>query len=561
MRFSTITAALAGLGAVVARDPGHLRGVSTKLAERMEERQNSLRNAQPRKRSADASDASYESPYLNKFSQKYVVDGKKIPDVDFDIGESYAGLMPIGNTTEDEFYFWFFPSKNKLAGDEILIWLNGGPGCSSLEGLLQENGPFIWQYGTYQPQPNPWTWTNLTNVIWVEQPLGTGFDKGTPTAKSEFDVARQFMGFWKNLVDTFNLQGRKVYITGESYAGMYVPHIAYEFLKANDTKYYNVEGTMIYDPSINSNAIMNQVPAYRFLEQAAGLFALNDTFMKDLGARADKCGYNHYMDTYLAYPPKGPLPTPPYLNGATGECDVYDDIFNAALLVNPCWDVYQIETTCPLLWDVLGFPGTLYYQAQGTSAYFDRPDVKKAINAPNTTWSECAPINVYNTSNGLSTEANNNEYSGLTVLPYVIDHSKRTVIGHGGIDFVLINNGTLLTIQNMTFGGKQGFQKPITDDFYVPYHTDIQLSTVAASGVMGKTHTERGLTYVGINLSGHMVPQYQPSASYRHLEYLLGRIPSLSSTVPFTTSDQGYPAQPPYAASAEVEHKHDGNEE
>jgi carboxypeptidase D len=99
-----------------------------------------------------------------------------------------------------------------------LIWLNGGPGCSSLEGLLQENGPFIWQYGTYRPVQNPYTWVNLTNVVWVEQPAGTGFSpkKGTPSATNEIEVAAQFLGFWKNFVDTFDLHHRKVYIAGES---------------------------------------------------------------------------------------------------------------------------------------------------------------------------------------------------------------------------------------------------------------------------------------------------------------------------------------------------------
>ena len=61
------------------------------------------------------------------------------------LGESYAGLMPISSQKNaSELYFWFFPSEDTQASDEILIWLNGGPGCSSLEGLLQENGPFLY---------------------------------------------------------------------------------------------------------------------------------------------------------------------------------------------------------------------------------------------------------------------------------------------------------------------------------------------------------------------------------------------------------------------------------
>ncbi len=72
-------------------------------------------------------------------------------------------------------------------------------------------------------------------MVWVEQPVGTGFSQGTPTATSETDVAAQFMGFWENFVDTFGLHNRKIFIAGESYAGYYVPYIADAFLNENDT--------------------------------------------------------------------------------------------------------------------------------------------------------------------------------------------------------------------------------------------------------------------------------------------------------------------------------------
>ena len=68
---------------------------------------------------------------------------------------------------------------------------------------------------------------------------------------------------------------------------------------------------------------------------------------------------------------------------------------------------------------------------------------------------------------------------------------------------VLISNGTLLMIQNMTWNGAQGFSKKPSDPFYVPYHEEQSLSTLAASGVLGTTHTERGLTWVSVDLSGH----------------------------------------------------------
>lgn len=88
-------------------------------------------------------------------------------------------------------------------------------------------------------------WHHLTNVIWVEQPVGTGFSTGTVTATNEDDLAQQFMGFWKNFVDAFGLQGYSVYVTGESYAGAYCPYIASNMLDANDTAYYDVKGMLM----------------------------------------------------------------------------------------------------------------------------------------------------------------------------------------------------------------------------------------------------------------------------------------------------------------------------
>lgn len=191
---------------------------------------------------------------------EFAVNGTGIPDVNFDIGESYAGLLPISNDPNEtrQLYFWFFPSTNPAASDEITIWLNGGPGCSSLEGLLQENGPFLWQYGTFAPVRNPYTWVNLTNMIWVEQPVGTGFSQGTPSATSEADVARQFLGFFKNFVETFGLQGRKIYIAGESYAGYYIPYIADAMLNSQDTAHFDVKGILMYDPSTSTDTVQEQ---------------------------------------------------------------------------------------------------------------------------------------------------------------------------------------------------------------------------------------------------------------------------------------------------------------
>ncbi|KAL2126052.1 hypothetical protein VTI74DRAFT_1861 [Chaetomium olivicolor] len=98
---------------------------------------------------------------------------------------------------------------------------------------------------------------------------------------------------------------------------------------------------------------------------------------------------------------------------------------------------------------------------------------------------------------------------------------------------ILIANGTLLALQNMTWGGKLGFQKRPDQPFYVPHNNFTTLSTLAAGGVFGSLASERGLTYVAVDLAGHMVPQYAPSAAYRHVEYMLGRVNCMNCYIPF----------------------------
>lgn len=390
------------------------------------------------------------------------------------------------------------------------------PGCSSFEGLVQENGPFQWQYGTLKPVPNPWAWNRLINTVWVEQPIGTGFSRGEVTATSEEDVAKQMLGFWKNFIDTFSMQGYKVYIAGESYAGLYVPYIASAMVDAKDTKYHDLQGILIYDPVLAGGAVQDSVTTVPFVDYHHSLFTFNQSFSEHIHDLHDTCGFANYSDKYLTYPPPGPQPAN-YDETLSEDCrGLWELVLDNTLSINPCFDVYQVATTCPLLWDVLGFPGSIGYSPAGAGpVYFDREDVKRAIHADvNKTWEECASTDVF--VNGTDTS----DPSTWHALPNVIDATKNVIIGHGTLDMILLPNGTLLSIQNMTWGGKLGFQSAPVEPFFVPYHKDstasdiyaetnaLALGSITGAGIFGTAHTERGLTFVSIDLSGHMVPQF-----------------------------------------------------
>jgi carboxypeptidase D len=133
------------------------------------------------------------------------------------------------------------------------------------------------------------------------------------------------------------------------------------------------------------------------------------------------------------------------------------------------------------------------------------------LNAPPTDYSICGdPALFPNGDESLP--------SALGPIPGVIERTNNVIIGHGWLDYLLLANGTLATIQNMTWNGKQGFQTAPKDLFFVPYHAglfevieevlQIASSTspaidVAGAGYMGTTHTERGLTFVTVDHAGH----------------------------------------------------------
>lgn len=88
------------------------------------------------------------------------------------------------------------------------------------------------------------------------------------------------------------------------------------------------------------------------------------------------------------------------------------------------------------------------------------------------------------------------------------------------------SNGTLFSLQNTTWKGAMGFSKPPTQKLIIPAATG-EFSTPyvpGASGEMGRWVSERGVTFVDVDGAGHEVPQYNPSASLRLLEVLLGRV-------------------------------------
>lgn len=455
-------------------------------------------------------------------AKQFFVDGTKIPDVNFDAGPSWAGLMPISGDHNEtrKLFFWFWPTTNASNARDLIFWTNGGPGCSSLEGFLQENGPISWNWGQAEPTPHPFSWTKLANVVWVEQPVGTGFSQGTPSISNDDELAEQVAGFLVQFLEVFHeLKGSNFYVSGESYAGFYVPYIANWLYEHPGIVDLQLKGIWIADPSLSYGVVQQEIPALRFAQANRNLFPFNATFWTTLQNISDTCGYTDYFDQFVTYPPAGQLPFPAgVVNGTLGtvtsSCRIHSPIQRAIGILNPVFDVYRVSDTYPNLWSVLGFP-----RSTQKFIYFNRTDVQDAIHAPHIVWETCSSGEVYiNPATG-GPGNDRSIASTLSVLPNVIEKSERTLIIHGLADFILIAEGTRIAIQNMTWNGAQGFQTSIEPDSF----------TVNGFGAYGSAHTERGLTYVEPVLSGHMVPGFLPWAAFSTMAYVLGQQGSPSS--------------------------------
>jgi carboxypeptidase C (cathepsin A) len=179
---------------------------------------------------------------------------------------SDAGYLTINENSGSYMYYWMFASQNDPSNDPIAVWLQGGPGASSVSGGFMENGPFKVHKdasGQLHVLDNEYSWNKFSNLVFIDNPVGTGFSKTTSGyATNQDDVAADMMTglteFFKRYPD---LAGRPMFLFGESYAGKYIPAIAYHLL-VNDAAAraagINLSGIEIGDgwtiPEFQSNA-------------------------------------------------------------------------------------------------------------------------------------------------------------------------------------------------------------------------------------------------------------------------------------------------------------------
>jgi len=184
---------------------------------------------------------------------------KYLPGLDFKINyRHYSGYL---NSTDGRYlHYWFFESQRNPAEDPVVLWMNGGPGCSSILGSLTEQGPIHVNLDGTTLYPNNNAWNLEANVIFLEAPAGVGFSyKNDQKYNTDDDqVAEANYVALQSFFEKFpQFQKNDFYVTGESYAGIYVPTLSVNILRGKAD--INFKGFAIGNGYLDANFLGNSI--------------------------------------------------------------------------------------------------------------------------------------------------------------------------------------------------------------------------------------------------------------------------------------------------------------
>jgi vitellogenic carboxypeptidase-like protein len=150
--------------------------------------------------------------------------------------DSCAGYLTVDEAHDSNLFFWFFPAASGNPDAPVVLWLQGGPGASSLYSVFNEHGPFtVNEDGELLPRRHTWTATH--SMLYVDNPVGVGYSFTGDEAGYTTNQTAIAENLYAALVQFFELypeyRDNDFYVTGESYAGKYVPAVSYAIHQNN----------------------------------------------------------------------------------------------------------------------------------------------------------------------------------------------------------------------------------------------------------------------------------------------------------------------------------------
>ncbi|KAJ6441852.1 carboxypeptidase Y [Purpureocillium lavendulum] len=381
----------------------------------------------------------------------------------------------FGRNTCQESLARFFESRNDPAKDPIILWLNGGPGCSSMIGLFTEIGPAFLPNADLKPVRNPNSWNTKASVLFLDQPANVGFSYGSQKVKSSAGAAVDVYALLTMFFHQYPQYAKlPFHVAGESYAGHYIPAIAQEILKWPN-------------PSINLKSIMigngltepaTQYKSYRPMACGGGGYpaVLNDTACKAMDAMLPGCErdieacYAGGSDSVCA--------------GATKKCNSLLDAYSKAGR-----NIYDVRQSADA-------PGPTTYALK--FLYSDR--VAQALNIPEAAVNRFTPCNMSVYIDFIAS----GDWMRAMSYPVVQALSKISVLIYAGdADFIGNWLGNRAWLQALWWPGRDAFNKAPAK------------GVRAATGKddYGKVTAAQNLAFMQIYKAGHTVTTYQPEGA------------------------------------------------
>jgi vitellogenic carboxypeptidase-like protein len=389
---------------------------------------------------------------------------------------SYSGYFTVRPQTGSNLYFWYFPAQNGKQNAPLLLWLNGGPGSSSLYGLFQELGPFSVTADAKATVPRNITWNQNYHLIFVDNPVGVGFSFTTSPAgyaQGEDVVQEDMYSLLTQFFQVFpELQPCDFYVTGESYAGKYVPAIA-AYIQTKNTQspkiFINLKGVSIGDGMMDP---LTQIPGYGTLLYSLGLAddVETQTFVKYENMIVTYINQQRYEDAFWVFDAmlNGDFyPFPTYFTNITGLTNYFN-------FLDPDYPPNPFE-------DFLNQNSTRNALHVGMNAY----------------WSYNATVESYFLSDWMQ-----------SVRPYVTGLLNtpgfKVLIYNGQNDIILSAPNCENFISTINWSGAQDFESAPKKLWY--YNN--------SATPVGYARQTKTFTYVVVRDAGHLLPQDQPGPAF-----------------------------------------------
>jgi cathepsin A (carboxypeptidase C) len=398
---------------------------------------------------------------------------------------SVKGSKYNNDNQDKNLFFWFFEKRNQKQSSSsssspipLVVWLTGGPGCSSTLALLFENGPCKVNPSGDGTFVNPHSWTEVAHVLWLDQPAGVGWSYGEEDDTNEDMISEDAYYFLQTFFQSHpEYVDSPLFIVGESYGGHYAPAIAHRVWKGNKegadgTVRLNLGGLGV------GNGLTNPAVQYNYY---ADMAYNNSHDIKTVSLETYESMKDHTSDCVSKIKrcnsAKRPLGHSFYCQSAVFYCNVYLTAPYYATGLNP----YDIRKPCG--------DNDLCYDFTNIDTFLNSETTREALHVSDQsgTWVSC--------SNSVHQNMMGDWMSDLSSqVADLLNDNIPVLIYAGDVDFICNYMGNRAWTMELDWKGKNSFNAAGEHEW---------------KGA-GLARSADGLTFMQVYDAGHMVPTDQP---------------------------------------------------